>query len=227
MRTFFLMLSFVSLFFIAASPTHAALVYEITFGQERYVVATGDSTTIDVFFREISTDGSTAKLAAGGADGLFATGFIFDFGGGSAAARFDGYALNDAPNRFDPAFSTQFPDIPNSRIQFNSQARDITDGIEVASFTSSRGQEYEILIGTLTMTNLGDLGSQTILTLSGSGLPFENLFVDFTEPNSITYGTASVVAVPEPSTAIALASLAVSASVMRSRRKKKNTLKVS
>lgn len=224
MKRLFVMMSLVSAFFVTASPSHAALTYEITFGQERFVVAPGESTTMDVFFREISTDGSTAKLAAGGADGLFATGFVFDFGGGSAALRFDGYALNDSPEGFDPAFSTQFDDLANSRIQFNSQSRDIDDGIEVSSFSDSRGEVYEILIGTLTMTNLGDQASQTILTLSRSSLPFENLFVDFTEPGAVSYGTATVTAVPEPSAAIALASFALSAHVLRSRRKTKATV---
>ncbi|MCR9296856.1 MAG: hypothetical protein NXI32_29455 [bacterium] len=201
MKTYILTLA-AMIFLLSPSAGRCDLIYEIVFDQTEYNVEVGQTQTIDVFFREIRSGDSTAMLAIDGMDGLYAAGFDLDFSmttpGSSAGPTFVSWALNDALDRFDPVFS-QAPPPAGGVLQVNVQARDITSGVEVASFMEGGNDVFQVRLGTVSFQAEGPAGTTTTLALGSSGVELENLFADGTVPGSVRYGSASFNAVPEPS----------------------------
>ncbi|MCA9192050.1 MAG: hypothetical protein KDB03_09815 [Planctomycetales bacterium] len=195
----------VSLMANALGTTHFAkgdLIYEIVFDAASYTVTVGGTQSVDVLFRETRDGTSVANLAAGGGDGLYATGFILNYAavvpGGSLGVSLNSFTLNDAVDRFDPTFTTSVNDVGAKIFQLNAAARNISDGIEVASFVDAGKDVYEIKIGTFTFQNNGPNGAITNLTLGPTSVPFENLLANSSEVSISHYGTAIVSSVPEP-----------------------------
>lgn len=188
---------------ICPSFCMADLIYEIGFDADSYTVSVGGFQNVDILFREIRDGASVAKLASGGDDGLFAVGLLLGYStvapSGSAGAALSSFTLNDAVNRFDPAFTT-VDDMPVAKtFQLNTQARNIASGIEVASFVENGKDVFQVKIGTFSFQNNGTGTAATTLTLENTNVPLENLLADFSAPTISVYGTATISAVPEPS----------------------------
>ena len=211
----------------------AGLTYSVGFESSNYEAGVGGQTQVRVFFREMRDNNSVAKMSSSmTGDGLFGVGFRLDFSqaspNGASLATLNSFQLNSLNTAFDPNFST----VPTSASHFtvanankfvsvDAQARS-TEGIEVPSFVQNGRDVFQVEIGTFTFTNTGPVGTVTTLKLSNSPIPFANLFADGGEPASIAFGTATITAVPEPSTLIlvGLAACSPGVATWRKRRRK-------
>jgi hypothetical protein len=200
-----------ALFLLSTSATYADIIYEIGFDQASYDVAVGAEKSVKVMFREIVDGAGSPKLAAGGLNGLFSAGFKLDYAtttGASGGATFKSFTLNTAADRFDPGFTTSVSNVPLRTFQLNTQARDITNGIEVSSFSDAGKSIFEIEIGTFVFQNDNLIDKVSTLSLVSSGVPFETIFADASEPASVRFSQVqfgSITAVPEPSSTALIA----------------------
>lgn len=181
----------------------ADLIYEIVFEQASYDIPVGQQQSLNILFRETATGGDTAQLAGNDGNGLFSVGFIVDFGSvspGGPGASFDSYTFNTT--LFSPTFSSSFES--GDTVSVGQTAIDDINGIEGVS---PSGNTYEVLLGTIQFTNNGPSGAVTSLTLADR--PGFNLFIDSNDlvdgtspvPN-ISFGTATISGVPEPSSGL-------------------------
>lgn len=188
----------------ASAVSDAAVIYSIDFDQVTYNVNAGSTFDVKLIFRETVTGLDVAKLAAGGADGLFSAGVKLDYG--VSGATINSMTLNDGAGFFDDSGSN----ISN----FNNGLRTAevlgaslngTDGIEVAEVPALSGI-YSIELATISFTASMINGETTTLLLSDLDSLFDDtVLADVTVLDSIvSFGNATIVnsgtaAVPEPS----------------------------
>lgn len=193
--------------FAFCSDARAQQSYEIVFGQSNYDVFEGSSVNVDVLLRETVTGGATARLASGNEDGLFAFAFNADFSSTTGAT--GSSVATTADVLIDAIFDdTTFNDVNllGSSVDVTGVSSDTTDGVEVAE--TSPGV-FEVPLATLVVT-AGDLDSVTTFTLADHTNNGDTFFIDgFTADPVINFGssTVTVLAVPEPGSAIVLAGL--------------------
>jgi len=204
---------------LLTSDAQAQLSYEFYFDQANYTVAPGSTVDMDLFLRETSSGGSIPRLAVGNADGLFAFGVNVDFssavGGAASSIVSDADVAIDAI--FDDFLANQVDDLGTSTDIFG--AVQSVNGYENAE--TSPGV-HEVHLATLTVTG-GDDGSVTDFVIADhtdTAAAFTN-FADFFVIDDIaSYGSAtvSVVAIPEPATAMLLFSGLAGVGLLRRRR---------
>ena len=205
--------------FAVAASADAYQTYDFVFEQSNFNVTEGSTVDIDFLLRETITGGETARLAVGGGDGLFFYGVNADF------SIFTGTAGSTVASDADVAINAIFDD-PDSSVDLLAGSVDILggtedsdEGINVAPVSPN---VFEVNLGTITVT-AGDVGSVTTISLADhtNTAAVFTLFTDGTIIDDIaTYGSTdvTVVAVPEPTSALILAGIAGIGLIQRRRK---------
>ncbi len=210
----------------AMSPANAALMYQFIFDQSNYDAAPGATVNVGVLLRETATGGSVARLAAGGLDGLFAAGFSVNYASSTTGM---GSTIPDSAN-------------PSSRIVINTVDFDDTGsssrsdaGFVAGVFAAGTnindgivrvpvGNDFDVLIATLTFTRSLNPNDVTTLQLADFAAGADTAFLDGFSPddtNQLTFSVATIgtaVAIPEPASLCLIGTL-LTGGIIRLRRR--------
>jgi len=190
----------------------SAQSYTLGYDSTRYDVNAGDTVDVMVILTEEISGAEVSRLAAGGADGLFAFSAGVDysmFTGGTGSTfnslvldpRFTGGSAGSGQDVTDDPGLVSFEGVED----FNGNDVDGEAGVTGTMVSSTI---YELELATLTF-DAGSLGSVTTLDLrehvSGAANPF--LFGDNAVPD-IAFSSAVINVIPEPGSACVVALLA-------------------
>ncbi len=174
-----------------AAPQLQAQTYTLGFDQEQYVVAPGDSVSLTLVLTEETGTGQTARLAAGGDNGLFGFGLGLNFStvsGGSNGSTFRSLMV-------DPTFAQDgTTNIGTTDVSFEASEDVIanTDGEFGVGGQMTSANTYEIDLGTVTFV-AGDLGTNTTVQAIDHVVSTANvfLFADGEQP-TINYSSTEI-----------------------------------
>jgi len=184
---------------ITFSPqSHAALLYEIDFDLPTYIASPNTQLEIAILLRETATGGDTARLQAGGQDGLTSAGFELDYGPNNDVA------INEV--RFDPiflfpgSFTGAVVDAPAQLASVFSEVEDIDFGIDGID----RGNGvFEVRIASI-LFDIGPTEGEVVLALNDLTIGFgDTIFADNFSPDeqgTLAFGGSRILVttVPEP-----------------------------
>lgn len=187
---------------ICFDQSRADLTYAFDFEQDTYLVTQGEAVSVKLFLTEVATDGETPRLAAGGDDGLFGFDGSIDYSQSTPSGSnvsFDSAAAGPGFQDFASG-AEAFLEDENQIVSFQTaQLGNVFNGVSGDRISDSI---YVIELGTFTF-NASTSNSTTTLQLVEWNDAAEAGFVfadGFEAP--VTFGSAQIVTVPEPSVMI-------------------------
>ncbi len=199
-----------------------AQTYTLGFDEANYTVGAGDVVTAQVILTEQIMGTETARLAAGGDNGLFAFAADVDFSSftGGSGSTFDTFALEDT---FAEGFAGSGEDVTvgpsNVSFEGTESFTNNPDGEVGVGGVAIDDSTYVVVLGTFTF-NAGAVGSVTTLQLGDHVSPAANqfLFGQGATPDINFSSSIITVAVPEPGSAAVLALLGCAGFMTRRRK---------
>lgn len=203
-----------------SKSSFAGFLYTFEFNQPTYQYTPGGSNvSLQLILKESTNAGSVPRLSVGGNNGFFQMGLTIDYGTFSGA--------QSTFVSFTPSVGINQPGNPaidlstSNRVSLQYFSADATAGFESGNVGANG--TTSVILGTLAFSAPTGFGTTNLTLRDRNTNPGndDNIFTDFTVIDSVaTYGTASITAVPEPST-ILLSSLSAFSFGLYLRRKSK------
>jgi len=187
-----------------ARSSIGGFTYSLEFNQPTYQYTPGGSdVSLQLILKESTNGDSVPRLSVGGSDGFFQMGLSIDYGTFSGSqSTFVSFSPSTGINQpGSPSIDLSSP----NRVSLQYFSADAFNGYEFGNVGANG--TASVILGTFAFSAPTGVGTTTLTLRDRNASLADNTFADKTVIDSIaTYGTASITAVPEPSS-ILLSSL--------------------